>query len=195
MNFEREINGNVLEYYDDGHMYLVDGVLVPSITSLIRMKSGDKYENVRKDILQRASEKGTEVHDAIESWCIRQEESDLPEVKNFRFLQKQYRFEVKDCEVPVILYMDGRPVSAGRLDLVLEKDGMVGLGDIKRTFALDKGYLMYQLNLYRIAYQQSYGVPVEFLKGIHLREDVRKGVDIPINESIVMDLVREVISE
>ena len=185
------IAGHTLEYYDDSHTYLVDGIIVPSITQILKLKFGNKYDHVSRQTLQRAAEKGTEVHEAIENYCKHGTESDLVEVRNFKFLQKQYGFKVLDNEVPVILFKDDEPIAAGRLDLVLEMDGKIGGGDIKRTSTLDKNYLGYQLNLYRIAYLQCYGVAWEFLKGVHLRENVRKFVNIPINEQLAWELVEE----
>ena len=75
--------------------------------------------------------------------------------------------------------------------MVVMLDDQVGIADIKRTSALDKNYLAYQLNLYRIAYRQTYGIEADFLRGIHLREDTRKFVPIPVNEPLAMDLVYE----
>lgn len=186
-----EIKGHSLEYFDSEHQYLVDGVCVDSITQILKIKFGNKYDGVNRAVLNRAAEKGTEVHEAIENYCKHGTESDLVEVKNFKFLQKQYGFEVLDNEVPVILFKDNSPIAAGRLDLVLEMDGKIGGGDIKRTSTLDKNYLAYQLNLYRMAYLQCYGVEWEFLKGVHLRENVRKVIDIPINEQLAWGLVEE----
>ena len=185
------INGHTLEFVEDCHVYACDGVIVPSVTQILKLKFGNKYDNVSRQTLQRAAEKGTEVHEAIENYCKHGIESDLVEVKNFKFLQKQYQFKVLDNEVPVILFKDGEPIAAGRLDLVLEMDGRIGGGDIKRTYTLDKNYLAYQLNLYRIAYMQCYDVEWQFLKGVHLRENVRKFIDIPINEQLAWDLVEE----
>ena len=191
MDFSETIRGHTLEYIDDIHVYLCDGVIVPSITQILKLKFGGKYDNVSQQILQRASEKGTEVHSAIEMYCKTGEDNGLKEVHNFKFLQRAYNFRVVGNEIPVILSMDGKPVLAGRLDLVLEMDGKIGLADIKRTATLDKEYLAYQLNLYRIAYQQCYDTPIDFLKGVHLREDTRKFVDIPINEEYPLALVKE----
>lgn len=188
-----EIAGHVLEYFDDTHEYLVDGVLVPSITQILKIKFGKKYDGVSQKVLNRAAEKGTEVHEAIERYCKTGESSDLKEVRNFKFLQKQYKFEVLDNEVPIILFLDDEPVAAGRLDLVLKLDNKIGGGDIKRTATLDKEYLAYQLNLYRIGYRQCYGVEWEFLKGIHLRDDTRKFLNIPINEKMALELVENFI--
>lgn len=192
-DFSQEIGGHTLEFFEDEHLYLVDGVIVPSITQILSHKFGGKYAHVRKDVLERAAQAGTAVHEAIERYCTTGEESDLPELRNFKFLQRQYGFEVIKNEVPVILFRvnDWEPIAAGRLDLVLELGIEVGGADIKRTSTLDKEYLAYQLNLYRIAYRQCYRVEWEFLRAIHLRDDVRKFVDIPINEDMAWQLVND----
>lgn len=191
MDFTAEIKGHTLEYFDDEHIYLVDGIIVPSITTILKHKFKNKYAGVNNAVLKRASEAGTAVHDAIEQYCINGTEADLPEVRNFKFLQRQYNFKVLENEVPVILFDGDTPISAGRLDMVIEIDGQVGGADIKRTSVLDKEYLAYQLNLYRIAYRQCYGVEWEFLRGIHLRADKRKFVRIPINERVSWKLVND----
>lgn len=189
MDFTEEINGHTLEFFEDEHLYLVDGIIVPSITQILAYKFGGKYAHVRKDVLERAAQAGTAVHEAIERYCKTGEESDLPELRSFKFLQRQYGFEVLENEVPVILFDDVYPIAAGRLDLVIRRNGFMGLADIKRTVTLDKNYLAYQLNLYRIAYSQCYKLPVFDLRGIHLRENVRKFVRIPINEDMAWQLV------
>lgn len=184
-----EIANHTLEYFDDTHEYLVDGILVPSITQILKIKFGNKYDGISTKILNRAAEKGIEVHEAIEQFCKTGKASDLKEVRNFKFLSNKYNFKVLDNEIPIILFKDNVPVAAGRLDLVLELDNKIGGADIKRTATLDKEYLAYQLNLYRIGYKQCYGVEWQFLKGIHLRGDVRKFLNIPINENIAWELV------
>ena len=191
-NYESwEIAGHTLEYLDDIHQYICDGICIPSITQVLKLRFGNKYATVDSATLQRASEKGTEVHEAIERYCKTGEESELPEVRNFKFLQRQYGFTVLENEVPVILFMDNEAICAGRLDMVIDMDGKTGLADIKRTSTLDKEYLGYQLNLYRIAYKQSYGIDAEILRGLHLREDVRKFVYIPQNEEMAWKLIDE----
>lgn len=192
MDFSKNIDGHLLEYLDDTHSYLVDGVIVPSVTQILKIRFGGKYSHVSRAVLNRAAQRGTEVHQAIQDWCETGKESDLLELRNFKFLQKRYGFEVMENETPVILWRDGVPVAAGRLDLVLrDSEGRIGGGDIKRTSTLDKGYLAYQLNLYRIAYEQCYGIEWEFLRGLHLRDNVRKYVEIPINERMAIELVEE----
>ena len=191
MDFCKEINGRTLEYFEDEHLYLVDGIIVPSITELLKVKFGKKYSGVDKETLQRAAAAGTAVHEAIERYCVDGEISELPEVRNFVFLMKQFKFDVVENEVPVILFIEDEPFAAGRLDLTIKTENGFGIADIKRTSTLDKEYLAYQLNLYRLAYMQSYGVQVDVLRGIHLRADVRKYVPLPINETAAWKIVFE----
>ena len=186
-----EIKGHTLEYIDESHTYLVDGLIVPSITQILKFKFNKKYDGIPKGTLQRASELGTQMHEVIQNYEEQGTESNIKELRNYKFLKKQYKWECLANEVPVILWHEGDIIGAGRLDMVMELDGQKGLADLKRTSTLDKEYLGYQLNLYRLAYQQSYGEEIEFLRGIHLREDVRKFVKIPINETLTEKLINE----
>ena len=113
-----KIAGHTLEYIDDIHTYIVDGVIVPSITQIMKIKFGKKYEGINEEVLERASIKGTAVHESIENFCKTGEIENIQEVKDFMFLEKQYKFEVLQNEVPIILFKGNEPVSAGRLDLV-----------------------------------------------------------------------------
>ncbi len=185
------IKEHVVEYIDETHTYLCDGVVLPSITQILKIKFSKKYDTVSQEVLQRASELGTATHKAIEDYCKLGIETDCKELRNFKFLQRQFKFKVIDNEVPIILFYENKPVACGRLDLVLddEKLGLM-LGDIKRTSVLDKEYLAYQLNLYKIGYEQCYQKEIKALKGLHLREDVRKYVDIPINENMALELLQ-----
>lgn len=180
-----KIKDSTLEYIDETHTYLVDGVIVPSVTQILKTVFKNKYDFVAPAVLKSASEKGTATHEAIETYCKHGIDDGSQELKNFRFLQKQYGFEVLENEVPVILWRGDEPICAGRLDMVLKMDDKIGGADIKRTSLLDKDYLGYQLNIYRLAYEQSYGVTWEFLRGIHLRNSTRKFVEIPINEDFI----------
>lgn len=194
-DFTVDIRGHTLEYFDKDHVYLVNGVMVPSVTQILKKQFGRKYAFVDEDTLRRASEAGTAVHGAIENYCKHGEVRDLKELRNFLFLQKHYQFEVIESEVPVILFKDWKPVCAGRLDLVLEMGGEIGGADIKRTSVLDKWYLAYQLNIYRIAYWQCYGAEWKFLRGVHLKDDTRKFVKIPIAEDLAWKLVDKYLEE
>lgn len=191
-----EIAGGLLEYIDETHTYLYDGVILPSITQILKIKFGNKYNGVSKEVLQKASERGTQVHQAIEDYEKRNiDNPDIKELRNYKFLKSRFGFECLENEIPIVLFLDNKPVCAGRIDLILKEKDQVGVADIKRTSVFDKEYVAYQTNLYRIGYQQCYGVEINFLRGLHLREDVRKYINLPINEEMSIKLVKQYIEE
>lgn len=169
-----EIKGHTLEYIDEDHIYLVDGIIVPSVTQILKTRFGGMYSHVDPDTLNRAAAAGTELHKAIEDYCRTGKESEIEELRGFKWLQRQHNFRVLENEVPLILFDGHRPIAAGRCDLVLEQDGKIGGADIKRTSTLNKEYVGCQLNLYKRAYMQSYGVEWEFIWAIHLRGSTRR---------------------
>ena len=191
MNYTVEIKGHTLEYIDDGHIYLVDGVMVPSITQLLKRKFPDMYKFVPQGVLEKASEEGTRVHELIEEYCKGEIVEDSKEVNNFAFLKKKYGFEVLENEIPVILFDGDTPIAAGRLDMVLEMNGKLVGADIKRTYKLNKDYVALQLNMYRIAYRQCYDREWEELRAVHLREDTRRFIKLPINEEYTWEVLHE----
>ena len=186
-----EINGGVLEYIDETHTYIYNGVVIPSITQMLKVKFGNKYDGIPRDILERAAQLGTALHKAMEDYEKQGVESDVPELRNWKFLKRKYVFECIDNEVPVVLFQEGEAVAGGRIDLVIKEGSKIGLGDIKRTATLDKEYLAYQLNLYRIAYQQCYGTEIAFIRGVHLRNDIRKYISLPINENLAETIIND----
>ncbi len=191
-----EIAGGLLEYIDNTHTYIYNGIILPSITQILKIKFGNKYDGVSKEVLQKASEKGTKVHETIENYEKRSMENpNCVELRNYKFLKRQFKFECIGNEVPIVLFLEQKPVCAGRIDLILKENEDVGIGDIKRTSSFDKEYVAYQTNLYRIGYQQCYGVKISFLRGLHLREDTRKYIKLPINEEMSLKLLKKYLEE
>ena len=173
-------SGHRLDYIDDTHTYRVDGLIVPSVTQLLKRKFGGKYDSIPTETLRKASERGTKIHKAIECYC-RGFDDGSKEVRNFKFLKKYYGFETVNNELPIVLKFGGK-IYAGRLDLILKMNDELSVADIKTTSSLDKEYLGHQLNLYRIGVEQSYKLNIKRLYGIHLKDDTRKLVEIPIKE-------------
>ena len=185
------IKGGTLEYYDETHTYLYDGLILPSVTQILGVKYRNDYANVPPAVLNNAARRGTAVHKAIENFNVSGYDDGSEAVRNFKFLQKQYGFEVLDSELPLVIFKDDMPIACGRLDMTMLMDGKTGIADIKTVSALNREKIAYQLNLYRIGLKQSYGVDAQFLKIIHLRDGIRKFIDSPINEGMTWELINE----
>ena len=189
------IKGGTLEYFDDTHTYLYDGMMLPSVTQILGVKYKNDYASVPPAVLDNASKRGTAVHKAIENYNNSGYDDGSEAVRNFKFLQKQYGFEVLDSELPIVIFKDDMPIACGRLDMTMLMDGETGIADIKTVSTLNKEKIAYQLNLYRIGLMQSYGVDAKFLKIIHLRDGIRKVIDSPINEGMTWELIDKYLEE
>lgn len=189
------IKGGTLEFFPETHTYLYDGLVLPSVTQILGVKYRNDYASVPPAVLDNASKRGTAVHKAIENYNNSGYDDGSEAVRNFKFLQKQYGFEVLDSELPIVIFKNDMPIACGRLDMTMLIDGQTGIADIKTVSALNKEKIAYQLNLYRIGLMQSYGVDAKFLKIIHLRDGIRKVIDSPINEGMTWELIEEFLEE
>lgn len=186
---EYKINGRTLEYDDETHCYIVDGIVVPSVTQILQKRFND-YLNVSAEVLKRASEKGTELHEAIEMYEKTGKEVESVEFRNYKFLKSHYGWKNVANEIPIIYEENGQVLYAGRLDQIIEIDGQLGINDFKRVSAPNKDKIALQLNLYRLGYEQSYNGKIEFLAFTQLREDKRKFTRLPIAEEYTKKLLR-----
>ena len=179
-----EYKNYTLEFDDEAHRYIVNGIITPSVSKLLSLKFDD-YPNVPKAVLQAAADRGTEMHKAIEVYEKTGKESDLQEFRNYLFLKKHFKIENIENELPVAYFEDGFPVFAGTIDQVCRIDGVPAINDFKRVSAPNKEKIAYQVNLYRLAYNQTFGVEIEALSFMQLRESVRKFTQLPINEEVI----------
>lgn len=187
------IKGGTLEYIDESHTYIYNGVILPSVTQCLKKRFGGKYDGIPAEIMKRASERGTRVHKAIEEYCKKNLENyGVEEFRNYKFLEKHYKFKAVESELPVVLFKNGVPVCAGRLDLILKIKNEYAVADVKTTSTLDKNYLAYQLNIYRVALTQCYNWNITKLYGLHIRTDKRKLVEIPINEELINEIIERI---
>lgn len=189
-----EINGRTLEFDEEYHVYVVDGIIVPSVTKILKAFFDD-YANVSQAVLERARDKGTALHGAIERFEKTGEESDLTEFRNYLFLKKHFGFKNVTNELPIFYEENGKVLFAGRLDQIIEIDGKLGINDFKRVSAPNKEKIAFQLNLYKIAYEQSYYKQISTLSFMQLREETRKFFPVQINEQSAKKLLKNYYKE
>lgn len=199
-----DIKGYTLEYNDEHHLYICDGLEVPSVTQLLHRRFPKKYAGIPRALLDKAAKRGTMLHSAIEveERLLRGESADVDvlsaalatmyeEIQNYRFLKKAYQFSVSQNEVPVLVPFNGDIVAAGRLDIFGSYRDRGMLADIKRTSVLDREYLSYQLTLYKMGWEYCYGSQIDYLFCIWLREDKRQFKAIPECRNLALELLEE----
>lgn len=188
-----ELNKDILEFDEDTHTYWCNNQKCISVTQLLKFKFPKKYDGIDEAILKKAAERGTYLHECIEMYeRYGIDSSEEQEFRDYLFLKEKFKFKVTGNELPIIVKYKGL-IICGRLDLTLQEGEQHGLGDMKFTAQLDKEYLAYQLNLYKLGAEQTYGLQPEFLRGIHLKKGVRKYTPIPINEKAIFELLDDYI--
>ena len=60
----------MIEFIEDGHIYLLDGVITPCVSDILHFIFPDKYKGVDERILNAKAKYGSTVHQAIE--CLEQ---------------------------------------------------------------------------------------------------------------------------
>ena len=184
------LNNHILEFDENSHIYIVDGLIVPCVTDILSRKYKD-YDGVSQETLKRAANLGTKLHKAIEIYEKKGITNNSEEFKNYLFLKKHYKIENIDNEVPIIYEENGKVLFAGTLDQIYKIDNKLGINDFKRVSAPNKEKIALQVNLYKIGYEQTYHKNIEILSFMHLREEKRKFYKLPVNEEMAMKLVKE----
>lgn len=140
-----------VEFIEETHNYLLNGVLLPSVSEIIQWHLGDKYSNVPLHILVTAQVYGTRVHEAIEKYVKTLEVDEYAEeVSKYAELEAKYNIEITETE-QIITY--GYQY-AGRFDMIGTVNGDPALIDIKTTYRVNKDHLALQLGFYRMALQR-----------------------------------------
>lgn len=147
----------MVEFIEDGHIYLVDGVVVPSVSEILHFIFPNKYSNIPENILNAKAEYGTKVHEAIEKL---ENNEELPKLnylqeislEQYKKLKENFKMEVLKQEM-MIHYKD---LYCGRFDMIANVNEKYSLCDIKTTAKLDLESLSWQLSFYALAYDEEH---------------------------------------
>lgn len=129
------------------HTYHFGDKQLSGVTSLLnRQLFKDKYIAVSDEVLQRAAQRGSMVHETIELVDSLGVSSELEEVKAYIALKEQYGLTTHCNEY---LVSDNDHV-ASSIDIVFDD---CSLADIKTTSKLDKEYVRWQLSVYAYLFE------------------------------------------
>lgn len=160
------------------HTYTApDGRQLRGITGLLKERLGlGAYVGVDKEVLQRAGERGSEIHRLCEEWDnIGHFPEDNIDVEAYIELQAEHDLRHVCSEY---LVSDGHTY-ASPIDKVFKRGQVYDLADIKTTYRLDKEYVSWQLSVYAFLFElQNPLLDVGNLYAIHLRNGKAKMVAV-----------------
>lgn len=158
-----------IEFLERDHIYLVDGVITPSVTQIVRTKVDMGYAGVPKATLERAASYGNQMHDWVEGW-LQSGNTDMSSLTKIQQLSAEKLLEMDQLqqiaqedvysEIPVAY----KHLYAGKYDLLVhdtQSDSYI-LADIKTTAKFNIDYLEWQLGLYKIAIEYTHGKEMNF---------------------------------
>lgn len=172
-----------LEFNPELHQYKADGLVIPSVTQVLKAVGLVNFDFVPADVLQAAADKGTKVHQTTELFDkgVLDEERLHPILQNYLNSWKKFRTELQFDPIEIeSLKVHELYRYAGTLDRVgtINKNKKV-LIDIK-TGVKDKSHSV-QTAAYKLLYDQKLS-PKEKIKErfiVYLSED---GYKIELNE-------------
>lgn len=157
-----------LKFEDEKHIYRLDGVEIPSVSTVMGPLSQHEYGRIDPYTLNKAAARGTAVHNAIENWIKYGLNDTDPDYQGYMdgFLEwwELRKPVVVGSEVRVYHKLFGY---AGTIDLVAYIDGSLNLIDYKTTSKLIERNCRVQLEAYSQALE-SQGVKTVEKRILHL---------------------------
>ena len=172
------VDGN-LTFIEESHTYLLNGVIIPSVSDILHFIFPDKYKGVSETTLSNKAKYGTIVHEYIEKFENGRLQN-LPDLDIYQQMSiKQYmrikaKKDIDVLEQEKMIHFEDK--YAGRFDMIANIKGKKCLCDIKTTATLDTEYLSWQLSFYEMAYGERF----KKLYAIWLpRKELAQLVEIP----------------
>lgn len=162
---------NILQFFDKGHIYMLDGQRLPCVSDLCRFLHREIYKDAPLWQMEAAADRGTKVHAATEALDrtgrVEIEDEYLPYLQAYAAFRREH-----DVQWELIEHPDYHPAHryAGTIDRYGMVDGFKTLLDIKTTYRVYKPLCSASLNLYRMMLEAR-GKAVERLLILHLKKD------------------------
>lgn len=157
-----------LTFDEAGHIYRLNGLVIPSVTTLMKPLSDDFYRTVDPDVLDRAARRGTAIHNAVENFTEFGIRDIAPQYAGYfeSFLQW---WELRKPEPLAMEHKVYHKILryAGTADLICVIGGRLTLVDYKSSAQVNSKLCAVQLEGYDRAFE-SQGVKVDDRLILHL---------------------------
>ena len=174
----------MITFEESTHTYTTEmGRVIPSVSEVVGEILGDQYSSVPRHILEAAAQFGTDVHSAIEMYNLTGLVDQNAPGNQLGCLEEYIKLLVKHDIKPLKneVMVHYKHIYAGTFDLIAHQGGQLALIDYKTTAQLNEDWLLWQLNLYRLAYESMTEDKIERLTGIWLpKGKLGKAVEVPI---------------
>lgn len=167
-----------VRFVDNTHQYFLGDKELSGITGVLKSKLfPNMYKGIPQQMLSRAADKGSAVHEQIELVDTMGVTPSLPEVEAYVKMKKELGYETVANEY-IVTDFDSY---ASGIDLVVHKknagDNEVELWDIKHTYSVHKAYVEWQLSIYKAWFEAiNPELKVTATRCLWLRDDRTRGL-------------------
>lgn len=147
-------NTKEIEFIEETHQYLINGILTDSVTTIIKWLFPNKYEGIPLSILKNKAEFGSNVHQAIENSVngLNTELSPLESLAFEEYIKLKEKHSI--CPIECEKMVSYQYAYAGRLDMIADVNYTRCLIDIKTTAKVETEMLEWQLGMYKLALEE-----------------------------------------
>ena len=159
-------------FVEESHKYYKGFTELQGVTTILKeVLFYDKYYGIDEDVLRKAAERGTAIHEAIQAELMHtdcQVDAEYGDDAS-RALKSWKAFdcgaEITNVFKPIAVeYLVSNEIDiASKIDVVMQSGKEYILADIKTTTSLDEDYLSWQLSIYKYLFELQTGYKVSHL--------------------------------
>ena len=170
-----------LTFEEASHTYRLDGLVIPSVTTVMKPLSEAYYGGIDAKVLGKAANRGSAVHSAIDIYAKYGIIDIEPELEGYfeAFLAWSKDYDVKPYATETKTY-NRALMYAGTVDMSCSERGVDTMADFKTTASYSPMLCGVQLEAYERA-QESHGIKYQNRAIIQLKKDgtYRRHTDFP----------------
>jgi hypothetical protein len=185
-----------LTFMESGHIYRLNKIVIPSVSAIMRPLITAVYSTVSEETLNRAANRGQQIHSAIERFLVDGVDYDIaPEYGKYFEAFKHWYYHAapgttKSIEVYGVECRIYHRVMryAGTVDLLCNINGKLHLIDFKSSSKIENMLVRVQMSAYAKAFE-SHGIKVDKKQVVHLKKDGAVSVvDLPLVDTESWDV-------
>jgi len=164
-----------IEFIEDSHTYIVDGLILPSVSEIMRTVAMKYYANIEKAVLDKAADRGKRVHSSVELFekiGVLPDDEIRPYLTQYKIAKKLKGFEPTWIEERLT-----NGAYCGTLDMIARYRGQPVIIDLKATSKINTELLEVQLAAY-LELARYNGFDITECYCLHLKKDGFKFVEV-----------------
>lgn len=163
-------------FFEDEHLYLVDGAEVVSTTTVLNYLSDAEYKKINPSVLEQAARRGSAIH----GYCELIDYDAMPEsiesdlvgyIKAYLLFIRDYRPVWENIETPVYSESKGFAGTLDRAGLIDGKESIVDIKTIASPTKMNKFSVGAQTAAYGLAREETFGIKTEKRYALYLSKD------------------------